>query len=308
MPMCTPESVTGLIGPIVMTSVALMIFLLALFWMAAQFFKRPEYEGFVSIEIYQLVISILIFGTVFGASCFAAGMADSFSPGGRDQFEIGRQYLDYITNDVIMPNVAELESLKLYSQWMGDVKARWGPGVWSTIIPMFPTFILIERVVDFLLLFISPFISSLMAQMVVLEIIRGLALPFVLPAGVVLRIFPPTRDAGAFLIASAIGFDIIFPYTYVMHDHIVRTMVDLDSQNGQNTCDQFYNIVTSGSTTKSAAIMTQNGMIDFPSKICHPFSYLGYLLLQALFLPALSITLTVAFIKGTTKFISQKMG
>lgn len=304
MPICTrPDMITGLVGPIVMTSVALMIFMLALFWMAAQFFKRQEYESFVSIELYQLVISIFIFLSVFGASCFAAEMADSFA--GRDQFEVGRQYLDYITNNVIMPNIAELEGFKLYSQWMGDVKARWGPGPWAVVIPMFPMFIIVERVVDFLLLFISPFIASLMAQMVVLEIIRGIALPFVLPAGVVLRVFPPTRDAGAFLIASAIGFDIVYPYTYVMHDHIVRAMIAIPNSN---TCDSFMSVIPGGNSGNVAATITQNGMIDIPSKICHPFHYLGYLLLQSLFLPALSITLTVAFIKGSTKFISQKMG
>ena len=293
--------ITGLVGPIVMTSVALMVFLLALFWMAAQFFKRQEYEGFVSIEIYQLIMSILIFSTVFGASCFAAEMADSFAH--RDQFEVGRQYLDYITNDVIMPNIAELETLKLYSQWLGDIKARWGPGVWSVHVPMFPVFTVVERVTDFLLLFISPFIASLMAQMVVLEVVRGLALPFVLPAGVVLRIFPPTRDAGAFLIATAIGFDIIFPYTYVMHDHIVRAMLT----QPQSSLD-YTQVMNTAGGSNVASFIDSNGAFSLKNKFIHPLNFLGYLLLQSLFLPALSITLTVAFIKGTTKFISQKMG
>ena len=299
---CTsPDFITGLVGPIVLTSVVLMVSLLAIFWMAAQFFKRQEYEGFVSIEIYQLAVSVIIFITVFGASCFAAQMADTFA--GRDQFEIGRQYLSYITNDVIMPNVLELEALKLDAQWHGDVKARWGPGPWAVVVPLFPVFIMVERVVDFLLLFISPFIASLMAQMAVLEIIRGIALPFVLPAGVVLRIFPPTRDAGAFLIASAIGFEIIFPFTYVMHNNIVRAMVD-----EKQTAADFNSVMASAGGTNVVAFMTENGAFDIQEKFIHPLEYLSYLLLQALFLPALSITLTVAFIKGTTKFISQKLG
>ena len=303
MTLCTnPDVITRLVLPIISTSIALMVFLLALFWMAAQFFKRQEYESFVSIEVYQLFVSLIMLGTVFGASCFTAEMANGFSGRG-DQFEVGREYLDYLTNRVIMPNVIELEYLKLQSQYFGDIKMRWGPDVWGVAAPAFPGAILIERVTDFLLLFLSPFLSSLMVQMVVLEFVRGVALPFVLPAGVVLRVFPPTRDAGAFLIATSMGFGIVFPFSYVMHDNIVRTMISLPDSSLDY--QQALQRAGAGNVEK---FMTDNGVLDLKYRFWRPFEYMSYLLLQALFLPALSITLTVAFIKGTTKFISQKLG
>lgn len=302
MPLCTrPDVITGLVLPIASTGIALMIFMLALFWMAAQFFRKQEYESFVSIEIYQLFVSVIMLGVIFGASCFTAEMADGFS--GRDQFDVGREYLDYLTNRVIMPNVIELEYLKLQSQYFGDIKMRWGPDVWGVAAPAFPSAILIERVTDFLLLFISPFLSSLMAQMVVLEFVRGVALPFVLPAGAVLRIFPPTRDAGAFLIATSMGFGIVFPYTYVMHDRIVRAMLA-----APDTSLDYTQVLQNAGAGNVESFMSDKGVLDLKYRFWHPFEYMSYLLLQALFLPALSITLTVAFIKGTTKFIGQKLG
>jgi len=158
-------------------------------------------------------------------------------------------------------------------------------------------------VVDFLLLLIVPFASSLMVQIMGLEIIRAVMLPFVLPAGVVLRIFPPTRDAGAYLIAVAIGFQVVFPFTYVMHKHIVQDMML------PGTSLISINTLSQSLTDPNILLSIIKGTpFNFEAELFHPIELLSYLLLQALFLPALSITLTIAFIKSFTKFVSQKLG
>ena len=222
---CTdPDLVQRLIAPMVATALATMTLIIAFSYMAAQVLKRPEYEVFSSLELYQLGVSAMIFVTIFRATCFAAETADSFSGG--DMFDIARGYLDYLIYQVSLPATLRLQGTLFVAQWIGSISMRFGAGVWGIMIPSFPSFVVIEKVVEFILMIIQPFTSSLIVQQAGLEIIRGTMLPFVLPAGVVLRIFPPTRDAGAFLIAAAFGFQIIFPYTYVMHNNIVRAMID----------------------------------------------------------------------------------
>ncbi|MCX8195055.1 MAG: hypothetical protein N3G22_03045 [Candidatus Micrarchaeota archaeon] len=293
------DALASSIGDIVVLSFALMIAIIALSYMAAYLFRKPEYEGFAQIEMYQLVVSAMIFALVYGAVCFAADLADLFA--GKDVFEIGRSYLVYI-QDMAVPHVINLELAKLNAQALGSWSMRWGASVWGVIVPAFPSFVLVERVLDFLLLLISPFTASLIVQMIILEVIRGTVLTYVLPAGVVLRIFPPTRDAGAFLISSAIGFGIIYPYTYAMHKYIVEDMINHEASPTLKSRLEnagFQNIFR---------YISFKGMLDWEEILIRPLKYLSYLLLQALFLPALSITLTIAFIKGTAKFISQKMG
>ncbi|VVC00649.1 Uncharacterised protein [uncultured archaeon] len=288
--------------PMAATALATMTLAIVFAYMAAQFFRRPEYESFASIEIYQLVISAVLLVTIFGASCFAAQMSDAFAGG--DAFDIGRSYLDYLTNQVAMPAVVRLQGTLFVSQWLSSVSMRYGASVWGITMPLFPSFVLIERSVEFLLILITPFTSSLIVQQIGLEIIRGTMIPFVLPAGVILRIFPPTRDAGAFLIAAALGFQVVFPYTYVMHSNIVRAMIADQTSEPRPIVD----VLNGEGYPNVATSLQESGLYEPMGMLFHPIFSLSFLLLQALFLPALSMTITVAFIKGTTKFISQKMG
>lgn len=298
---CDPSSgfITGVVAPIVFTSFALMVFMLALFYMAANFFRKSEYESYVSIEMHQLLVSLLIFITIFGATCFASGLSDRFA--GDDSFGIAREYLNTISNKVALPEIIRLEKQKIGAQIMGSLSMRWGLAIWGTTMPTFPAFVLVERVIEFLLMLMTPFVASLMVQQVGLEIIRATAIPFVLPAGVVLRIFPPTRDAGAFLIVASIAFGIIFPFTYVMHSAIVYRMLQFDAgstESAQSLLGTTYpNLIYS---------VNEGGMWDADGGLLSPMRTLSYLLLQAVFLPALSMSLTIAFIKGTLKFMSQK--
>ena len=302
--MCAnPAFVSDVVMPVVGTSIALMALLLSLFWMAAQFLRKPEYESFVSIEIYQLLISAVLLAVVLGFACTGSQLADSFAGG--DTFEVARSYLNYLSNDLALKTVLTLEAAKTELQYWGSLTFRWGLSVWGLMTPGFPSLVLLERVVEFMLLLITPFMASLIVQMVGLEVIRGIMLPFVLPAGLVLRIFPPTRDAGGFLMASAIGFAVIFPYTYVMHSQIVYAMIQQDFAGSSESMES---LLQGGGYLNMLIFGTEFGLFDSARIIYGPIRAMSYLLLQALFLPSLSMILTVAFIKNMSKFFSQKLG
>ena len=168
-----------------------------------------------------------------------------------------------------------------------------------------PSFLMIERVVDFLLMLITPFTASLITQEIILETIKGVAVPFILPAGLVLRMYPPTRSAGSFLLATAIGFGIVYPYTYVMHRAIVEDKM-MANEGMQQAMQGLFGDESVKSGFWPWAVLS-NGYFDINTMLFNPINVTGYLLLQALFLPALSITITVSFIKGMAKFFSQKL-
>jgi len=306
---CTSPDVIGLVGSIAGTALATMILMLALFYMAAQFFRKPEYEAFVSLEMYQLAVSAMLLVSIFGASCFAdqvsSSMASSLFGPGKDSFDVGGEYLQYVSNEVALQAIKKLQGLLLVSQWAGSINMRFGASVWGVSMPAFPSFIVIERAVEFILMLVSPFTASLTVQQIGLQVIKGTMLPFVLPMGVVLRIFPPTRDAGTFMIATALGFQVIFPFSYVMHAQIVKgTLIPSAYANEKNVSDF---LKTSGFPALTA-VVSENGLFDVTSMLFSPILSLSFLLLQAIFLPALTMILTVAFIKGFNKFMSQKLG
>jgi hypothetical protein len=300
--------INSVIVPIVGTSLATMVVMLALMYVAANFFKKSEYESFVSIELYQLLVSALLFVTIFGATIFTEQASCDIS--GNSPFIIAQQYLNTMTNQVALPYLVKLEKAKMWAQYWGSLSFRWGLAVWGTTIPAIPSYVIVERAIDFLLMTLTPFVSSLMVQQVGLEIIQATAIPFVLPAGVVLRIFPPTREAGSFLIACAVGFGIIFPYTYVMHDQITSMLLSNNTDNQ----DIAYFLANNPGYQDVSFTLSPTSDVDLTSWSYNPYTVLisplyglSFLLLAAVFLPSLSITLTVAFIRGFLKFISQKL-
>lgn len=50
----------------------------------------------------------------------------------------------------------------------------------------------------------------------IMRFVNATALTIFLPLGIVLRQFPPTRGAGAFVLAFTIGFYFIFPFSYIL--------------------------------------------------------------------------------------------
>lgn len=297
---CKNESfVSDVVMPLVGVSFALMLFLLAVYYMASQFFRRPEYEGFVSVELGQLLVSALLIITVFSAAYFSCEAAAAFAGG--DPFEISEKYLGDLNSQLAVRTVIVLEGAKMFSQYMASMSFRWGLSVWGVGTPGFPSFVVLERFFDFLLMVIVPFSASLMVQQVILEVIKGTAVAFVLPAGAVLRIFPPTRDTGNFLIAIAIGFQIVYPFTYVMHEKIVGK---LRAAEQAENLQEFLEIEGYHNLSVFAFFDTTLFKIDV---LMNPLKVIRYLVLQAVFLPALSMIITISFCKGMIKFLGQRL-
>jgi hypothetical protein len=278
-----------------------MLALLAVFYMAAAAFKKPEYEGFVSIELHQLMVSAILAISIFAATQVACEIANGYA--GADMYELGTQYLNEMSSHSLTATLF-FEGMKMFAQFWGSMSFRWGVTVWGVAVPGFPSFIVIERLADFLLMLITPFTASLAVQQIILETIKGIAIPIVLPIGAVLRIFPPTRDAGSFLVASALGFGLVYPFTYVMHKDVVGQLLAKDrlTSNVLSFMQAFSHPDLSVFSAFNANILFNPDEILFK-----PLRVITYMLLHSLFLPALSMIITISFIKGMTKFIGQKL-
>ena len=70
----------------------------------------------------------------------------------------------------------------------------------------------------------SPFVGSVVAQLYALSFIQIFAFQFLLPIGLILRLIPFAREAGAALMAMAFALYIVFPLTYVMVDKMTTGM------------------------------------------------------------------------------------
>ncbi len=55
----------------------------------------------------------------------------------------------------------------------------------------------------------------------IMRFVQATALSIFVPLGILLRQFPPTRGAGAFVIAFSLGFYLIFPFSYILVTNVV---------------------------------------------------------------------------------------
>ncbi len=297
-------------------SMALMAFVIAAIYMIAQLVKRPEWEAYARVETHQIFFSALI----LIMALLLVNMAEDVSKSmldGKDYFDVAQEYLDKMVVNLLVPTLAQMEGIVLGSQLLSGVTHSYGAGTaWGYRFALFPQMSLFESVFEFVLMIITPFSASIMAQQFGLHIIHSTMIAFVLPAGIILRIFPATRDAGVFLIATAFGFYFVFPLTYVMHYDIMKYIdakdpgIDFlgvpdapgasDPLQGPNAQQAYTS--NPGSTFYERVF---GNAVDL-SWMLHPFANLSVIIMQAIFLPGLSMIITNTFIKSMIKFLGQK--
>jgi hypothetical protein len=304
-------------------------------YLVSRVFKLPEWEAYLSIEMSNLLASFLI--VVFVLGLFAAGnaIASTYVPGtsvpgpcGTTPPQAAIGYMRDVVQYSVFQGMYDVYQIQACTSVLSTFSRRIGEYVLTQTYKVFPgldTFVSITNVLSMGLITVY---GSLSAQIALLYLVDGTMEKFILPAGLILRFFPPTRDAGAFLIALAFGFQIIFPTTYLINKQIFEEI------GGKPYPSQFLAVsyLCGGSYVAWGILLNPTNMIfgNIPggpamgtflaqvmSESTIQATYMSYFLpvmqnvaalsLLALFMPALSMVVTIAFINAMTKFIVSKV-
>jgi len=319
---CTTTPITllamGLCGIIAM----LVLLYIAFMYMAAQVFRRPEWEEKAKLELYQLFISALMVSAAIGFALAADAAGKAFVGG--CPFDVASGFLNMVIQKYAIPEFIELNKIALVSQYFDALVMRFGPTVWSWTHNYAPGAGAIDKTIQFVLNVMGIFLGSLIVQIAGLQIIQGTMYTLVLPAGLLLRFIPPTRDAGAFLIVTAVAFYVIFPASFIIHATVMEEIRN-DMRN-DNWVTNFWDGVRDPSSSNllqksgfAGAFFTLNdprvnpaaclGRMD-PHLMTGCFTIIldevGFMLMMAFFPATLSMIIATTFIKSMTKFIAQK--
>lgn len=290
------------------------VFTVSLLYFFIQILRGGEYEQQLKGELYQIAVTIVWGMAIFGAAVIVNTALQLYAGG--DLFDISGTYMARV-NCLSVATVMKLEGLKMLMQYFSGLMAKYYAGAWGFKIPAVPGAEVMERAISIIQMLITPFSASLMVQQIGLQVIKATALVFLLPTGLLLRLAPPTREAGSFLMASAFAFYFVFPFTYVINaavmDRLYQEQYGYPMCGGNESGDtslvgdfKFY----SGTGTELLPI-TPNGitktMFLKPMALLDPITALSYVIVQAVFLPALTMVVVVSFVKTVAKFFSQKM-
>jgi hypothetical protein len=304
---------TSLVSSMII-ALAIMTFAISLIYMASGFFDKQDWRMQMKEEVYQLLMSVLWAVFIFSVAVVVDNLVTmhaveiaGFGGPGANSFTIAENYLDKITCVSSMTTL-KLEGLKMGAQYLAGMRSRYYASAWGFSMPTFPGFEVIERGIETTQILITPFTASLFVQIIGLQIVHATAFTVILPAGLLLRIFPMTRDAGSFLMAAAFAFYFILPFTYLINAAIMTQLYQ--NEFGYAMC-------TGGDEVDSKYFVQKGDFFDslfvqMLPKFNEDFfsfpSHLSYVAFQAVFLPSMNMVLVVTFIRATLKFFSQKMG
>jgi hypothetical protein len=244
-------------------------------------------------------------------------------------------YMQGTVADSALTAAMDVYKINACTSMLSTFSRRVGEYVLTQTYKVFPgldTFVSITNVLGFTLLSLY---NTAAVQIGFLYVIDATMVPFFMPAGLMLRFFPPTRDAGAFLISLAFGFQIIFPTSYLINKQIFDD-VNSDAPQSkpyrsptiliQSLCGPFkyglWGYLLNPTASPLIGIIPGGGsIVGFLSKLVSEsllnavsmaefipiMKHIAALSLVTLFMPALAMMVTIAFINAMTKFISSKV-
>ncbi|MBI5158572.1 hypothetical protein HY992_00450 [Candidatus Micrarchaeota archaeon] len=300
----------GAMGGAIRTAVLAVLIILGAMFMAARLFKRADWEAYVRMEIWQAVISCFLLANCLFASGVACTLATQLSGKagtGTDvgHFEVANEYLARVSN-LATESLKALITLQVYAEMYSSYTVQVAQPSWGYSYNPLAGFKGIESSLGVIETFVPVFVSSLFAQQLGLQFIQATAFTILLPVGILLRVFSPTREAGAFAIATAFGLFIILPLTYAVYDRAQQVLWhDLNAPDGMfrifDAC--YYTLVA---PTPDPAFIIFTSVIF--NQMCNAFVTIAHIIPQALFLPSMSMVITITFIKALNRELIMKFG
>jgi hypothetical protein len=325
----------ALYGPVIVNIVLFSTVFILGTYMMSKVFKISEWEAYLSIELSNLLASFFLMAFVLGLFVAGSAVALTYTGGGfSSPPQAAISYMRSVVADSTLRASIDVYKIQACTSILSTFSRRIGEFVLTQTYKVFPgldTFVSITGVLGSGLIMLY---NTVAVQITLLHVVDAFMIPFILPAGVVLRFFPPTRDAGAFLISLAFGFQIVFPMTYMLNKEVYETIYPDPADRGyhspwaliQRLCGPlkygaagfFFNTganpifsVLPGLTTvgNMLARVVSEGLLNMMSmsEFIPIMRHLASLSLLAIFMPALSMMVTIAFINSMTKFIVSKV-
>ncbi len=174
----------------------------------------------------------------------------------------------------------------------------------------------IERDIIEMLTFIN---LSIYVQSVLLKFVDIVSLSVLLPVGMILRVFYFTRRLGSSILALTLALFMVFPMTYVLNatlisNYSVSSIKNITNQSVSKT-DSFESLLIS---TESGNSIAGSSLVSFYSsstnfvKYMNGFiqsivDYLALLIVEVVFLPLLSIILTIISARELARIMGSEI-
>ncbi|MCS7122397.1 MAG: hypothetical protein NZ908_00345 [Candidatus Micrarchaeota archaeon] len=222
-------SILGSLGTFTMTLIGIVVVYMVLLYVLSRLAKNEEWNQNFKIEFKQLLLSIMIYVSIFGISNAVHQLYSTYSVG-TDLFSfISTQLIMMLKNLQFYASHLMLSAsmMKMYGEFtnIGYPHGSYG----SARLVAFPGIDLLASVTFQIRDIIMIATGGLVVQSVAMDLIRNLALTVVLPIGVILRILPITRQFGNEMIGLSVAMYLILPLMYFV---FLNTIAEISDDRG----------------------------------------------------------------------------
>lgn len=289
---------------LVFVGISVLLLSLALVYMVSQIIGKHEWVVWIKDEFYQTMISVIIVVMLIIVLSAVCDLFKNISGTGQDPFAIAHTFLDDLVWDKTINLATRAFQDSLICQLVSGYKTQMGPPSLGISYQQSMGLRTIATDFDFLYTLFAGLSASLMVQDIGLSVIQAFAFRIMLPIGILLRVFPFIRKAGAMLIALSLGLYIVFPMCFVM-DKVL-----LDSVMPGISSELAWNVNTISSTYMEPFVLViVSPLLPWAIiELVYLIQQAALLVPQALFLPTLNLVITLTFVKSATRVLSENFG
>ena len=178
---------------------------------------------------------------------------------------------------------------------------------------------------DYIIEILTAAIISIEVQGVLLKFIAVVAVPVLLPVGIVLRTFYFTRRLGGAIMAIAIGLFAVFPLTYVLNASLassyltglnnssINTFITTETAANNNLITKATQVNGNAGVQQTSGIVSSftnaiNGLvIDFEGFINQLTYVVALIIIEVFFLPVFSLILTAISIRELARILGSEI-
>lgn len=273
--------------------------------------------GVVSNLIYSLTI---VNGTGMSCSSFLAGnpaicLAYNYLAGTDSYTFAGVQHQSILTMSTTM-----LTSLFSLDAILGVI-AAFKINLFIITISFNYVIVPIINEIQYIIKILSTIAIGAVVQASVLVFVAAGTLSLILPTGLILRAFYPTRKLGGFLIALGIGLYVVLPLSYVFNILLVNSYAsNLSSPNieevsvaASNAEGSLFSVSSTNSSSVASSISNRlSGLVSsvsnaFSSIINDMMLTLAYFIVYTFVLPAFSLIITGISIRELAELLGAEV-
>ncbi|MCD6227544.1 hypothetical protein J7J90_03560 [Candidatus Micrarchaeota archaeon] len=302
--------------------VALMIYLsytvIEHYW--GNMTKNPQLIAMAKVRLHTAIMNSLLFGFILlfimifmGVRGVSPGLI-SFMINPSSPPVIEDYVYNYLSSLIFHQVPLLLNTLIGLLGLVQSLKSIVSFAVGSVITGAILDFTLYDRLINYMIMFISPLLGSLYVQLLVIMTIMSFY-PYLISSGLILRFFDLTRRAGSFMVALGLSSYVIFISMYALNGYIMTNIISsgvIYNQIKDISDTSILSVVNVWGTPGDLMYLVLN-FIPGLNKLFHLYFYMFYKVLvwftiigfQGVVIPTFSIIVTTTSINAFTKWFES---